>query len=341
MRFRRHARSTAALVMIAGTLFGPSPSAAHADTAPPPAGDSCVVTYGSTGRTTVIGVGYEIPYPNLAGGPYVETEINAIPKSRAFASNAHEGFVGEVLLGTSGFYPENPTQAAAFWPAVEGETSTAEKDHGPLAHSFAAADEGPKAMAWAASGGSRLSPDLSIGQSRSSSQVAFDGKVVNGLDEAWGYDLRIGAASIASLHSVVEYTTDGTGAGTKATWSLEFLGVRSAKDELAGASGQGFSFQGGESHPGDAQRQAFNSTARAFADALETAGAGRLEVSIDPGSVNVKAGSLDVHGSGLVVRLAPKKTQGTTLTAASVIFGHQDRQANVELGACPTTAGGE
>ena len=82
------------------------------------AGDNCVNSYVSRGRAVVAGPVYEIPYRSVGGGPYVENEVNSRPVNSSFASDAYEGWIGDIVLGTSGFYPRNVTSAVAHYPPV-------------------------------------------------------------------------------------------------------------------------------------------------------------------------------------------------------------------------------
>jgi hypothetical protein len=78
----------------------------------------CVVSYVSRGRAVVAGPVYEIPFRSVGGGPYVENEINSRPNNLSFASEAYEGWIGDIVLGTSGVYPRNITSAVAHYPPV-------------------------------------------------------------------------------------------------------------------------------------------------------------------------------------------------------------------------------
>jgi hypothetical protein len=299
-----------------------------------PVVENCVVNYNTVGASLVLGQKLEVPYPNLAGGPYVETEMNAIPKTRALASNAHEGNLGEIVLGTSGVYPESPTQSLAFYPPVEGnQKSNAEKNNAPLAKTSAQADSG-RGMAWAEAGRGEFGDQVSMGPSYAQSQVTFDGKVLKGADEAWGYNLKLGGAVISNLRSTINYQTDGTAAGSKADWKIEFFGIRNGDAPMGSFTGEGISIQGGQPQPGNSGREQFNAGAKQLADALEAAKIGRVEVTVQPGSVTTGEGDVAVQGSGLEIRVAPEASKGSTVHAVSVIFGHQERIAEVDLGAC-------
>src|SRR5947209_15358237 len=111
------------LVLLLGGVaggFGLVPSA-HADESGPEtisvdsgsgsSADNCVNSFVSRGRAVVAGPVYEIPYRSVGGGPYVENEVNSRPSTFSFASDAYEGWIGDIVLGTSGVYPRNITSA--------------------------------------------------------------------------------------------------------------------------------------------------------------------------------------------------------------------------------------
>lgn len=326
-------RAALSLVLVTGVLAGVGSAVLADDAVVADDAGTCVVNYQSVGRSVVVGFGLEIPYPNLAGGPYVETELNAIPKSYALASNAHEGHLGEIVLGNSGgAYPENPSQAKSYYPIPEGEKARVSREQGPFAAT--SAETGPgmaKARAAAFGGGS---PEMGLGPSRAEAVSRFTGKVLSGHDEAVGYDVHLGAARIDMLRASVDYSTDGTEKGTVGTWKLEFFGIRNAEQSHGAFTGDGIVVQGGTAQPGAAGRKQFNGAVAQLSDALHKAGAGRIEFVVDPGAVSVSAGTVEVSGAGFTVRAQPAPTDGTTLHAASFTFGHIDRTARLELGTC-------
>ncbi|HLF40294.1 MAG TPA: hypothetical protein VI854_02350 [Acidimicrobiia bacterium] len=327
-------RTGLSLVLVTGALVGATSQALgeEAETAAAEGGaGECVVNYAAFGRAAVVAAGLEVPYPNLSGGPYVETELNAIPKAYALGSGAHEGFLGEVVLGTSGLYPENPSQAVAHFPPIEGGETKSQKQSGPFNSS---AESGPgvaRAMAAAFGGGSEAA---GLGPSRAEAATTFTGKILSGRDEVVGYDLRLGDARINMLRSVVEYKTDGTEAGTTGTWKLEFFGIHRAGASEGAFTGDGIVLQGGGAQPGPAGREQFNAGVAQLSDALHQAGAGRFELSVQPGRINVAAGDVDARGAGFFVRAQPEVSNGTTLHAVSLGFGHTERTARLELGSC-------
>jgi hypothetical protein len=323
-----------ALALGAGVCLVGGPVGAeveHLDAGPVAGEEQCVVGYASDGRAAVIGTQLEVPYPNFSGGPYVATQIDSLPKARALASEAYEGFAGEVVLGTSGFYPPNPTTAAAYHPAVEGGKSEDVKES-PLTRSVAQTGEG-KSTAWAGAFGRKLADNVSIGPSVAQSQVGINGKVLKGTDEVWGYEFRIGDAVIDNLHSVIDYESDGTEAGAKGTWKLEFGQIRSSGGG-GSMTGDGIVLQGGAPTPGPSGREQFNAGAKQLADALQQAGVGRVEVTVQPGKVETRGSEVVINGAGLVIRAEPTPTSGSTVHAFAVIFGRNDRSAKIDLGTC-------
>src|SRR5205807_2185370 len=82
-----------------------------------------------------------------------------------------------------------------------------------------------------------------IGPSTAISTTGFDGKLLKGVDEVVGYDLHIGPVLVKQMHSVMNYETDGTQDGTKATWKLEFSGVNGDKNTVYTITPDGFAPQ--------------------------------------------------------------------------------------------------
>ena len=337
------------LVLLLGGVaggFGLMPSA-HADSdvvsidaGSSSAGDNCVNSYVSRGRAVVAGPVYEIPYRSVGGGPYVENEVNSRPVNFSFASDAYEGWIGDVVLGTSGFYPRNISSAVAHYPPVpdaKNGGATGQKtdiEFGPFAHTHAEA--GPRdAMSKAqAFGDDKASAGL-VGPSTATSTTGFDGKLLKGVDEVVGYDLHVGPVLIKQMHSTLSYVTDGTQDGTKATWKLEFSGVGGDKNSVYTITPDGFTPQGGSAQPGAAGMKQFNDGAKAFADALEKAGVTRPEMQVAPATVEVRApGELYVSVAALVLRNAFVPAHNTTGHAQGFVFGYNERYLKMELGPC-------
>ncbi len=75
------------------------------DVGPVDEGPQCLTDYYADGNALVVAGILEIPYSNVAGGPYSSAVITAQPDSRALATEYYEGYAGEVVLGTSGSIP--------------------------------------------------------------------------------------------------------------------------------------------------------------------------------------------------------------------------------------------
>ncbi|MGH8973668.1 MAG: hypothetical protein ACRD0C_10755 [Acidimicrobiia bacterium] len=296
----------------------------------------CVSSYLSRGRSVVAGPYYSIPYESIGGAPYVENEVNSRPTTYGIASNAHEGFIGDIVLGTSGFYGRNVTTAKAHWPPVpeaEGKTGYGTKSHtafGPFAQS--SAEAGPrKVITKAGAFGDPASP---FGPSTAVSETSFDGKVVKGIDTVIGYDIRVGPVVIDKMHSTVEYETDGTEAGTKGTWKLLFSGVGGDKDKVYTITSEGFAPSGGDPQGGAEEIDSFNSGAAQFSDALESAGVGRSEAKIAQGVIQLDNGELFLRVAGLQMGMGFASRNDQIGDNQGMVFGFHERYLKVERGTC-------
>jgi len=304
------------------------------------AGDNCVNSYVSRGRAVVAGPSYEIPFRSIGGGPYVENEVNSRPVNSSFASDAYEGWIGDIVLGTSGFYPRNVTSAVAHYPPVpdaKNGGATGQKNDiqfGPFAHTHAEAgprDALSKAQAF---GDDKASAGL-IGPSTAISTTGFDGKLLKGVDEVVGYDLHLGPVLVKQMHSILNYETDGTQTGTKANWKLEFSGVGGDNNSVYTITPDGFTPQGGSAQPGSAGMKQFSDGAKAFADALEKGGVSRAEMKVAPATVDVRGpGELYVSVAALELRNAIVGAHNTTGHAQGWTFGYNERYLKMELGTC-------
>ncbi len=305
----------------------------------------CVTNYLSRGRSVVVGPSYSIPYQSIAGAPYVENEINARPVVNSFATNAYEGWIGDIVLGTSGVYPRNPMAAYAHWPPLphaENGGATNQKDstaYGPFANSSAAA--GPRSADGTATAfGQKMSKEAGIGPSIATSHAEFDGQQVKGVDEVIGYDLTFGPLSIKKLRSVVEYASDGTKAGTKGNWLLEFSGVGGDSDKVYTITKDGFAPAGGDPAGGSSEMKAFNEGAEQFADALEQAGIGRSAAKIADGTIELDAGELLIRTAGLKLSMDFTSRNDQIGDSQGIFFGYQERYAKVEAGDCAIDVNG-
>src|SRR5438270_389614 len=140
----RVARSALILTVAASMLATAGARYARAsesvDVGPVDEGPQCLTDYYADGNAIVIAGILEIPYQNVAGGPFSSAALTAQPDARALATEYYEGYAGEVVLGTSGFYPANPTGANAYYPVPLGGRSADQHDHGPFAHTTAYAE---------------------------------------------------------------------------------------------------------------------------------------------------------------------------------------------------------
>ena len=299
-------------------------------------GEDCVNSFVSRGRAVVAGPSYEIPFRSVGGGPYAENEINSGPKTFSFASNAYEGWIGDIVLGTSGLYPKNITSAVAHYPPVPGGDGTnSDIVFGPFARTQALAKPWESLAKAQANGHDQNGGEALFGPSTAQSHTSFDGKLLRGVDEVIGYDLKLGPVSINQLHSVLNYETDGTQAGTRATWKLEFSGVGDDDSKVYSITPDGFAPQGGSAQPGSAGMKQFSDGAKAFADAVEQAGITRPEMKIAPGKIEVRGpGELYVSVAALELRNAIVGAKNTTGHAQGWLFGYNERYLKLELGNC-------
>lgn len=324
------------LVAALGAMVGGAAPAVPAG-AEDAAGDECVNGYLSRGRSVVVGPTYGIPFESVAGAPYVGNELNSKPQSFGVASNAHEGLVGDIVIGTSvpGAVPPNPTQAKAIWPpAAESSNgpsyrSDARTAYGPFAQSMAKA-EPRKVMATAMMFGEPASP---FGPARAVSEAVFDGTTLKGTESVVGYDFRLGPVTINMLRSTLEYASDGTESGSRVTWKLEFSGVGGDQDKVYTITQEGFAPQGGNPEGSEQMRQ-FNEGAKAFGDALEEAGIGRGYATIAPAEIEVRAGYIKVKAAGLELRGFPAVQRDKLFHQLGMVFGYHDRLVEVQLGPC-------
>jgi hypothetical protein len=272
----------------------------------------------------------------VGGGPYVENEVNSSPRTFSFASDAYEGWIGDIVLGTSGVYPKNITSAVAHYPAVPGgEGTSSDIVLGPFARTTAVAKPWDSMAKAQANGHDENGGGALFGPSTALTKSTFDGKVLKGVDEVIGYDLKLGPVTIKQMHSTLNYETDGTEAGTKAKWALEFSGLGGDNSKVYSITADGFTSQGGSPQPGPGGMKQFNDGAKAFADALEGAGLTRPEMKVAPAKVEVRApGELYVSVAALELRNAIVGAHNTTGHAQGWVFGYNERYLKMELGSC-------
>jgi len=297
-------------------------------------GDNCVNSFVSRGRAVVAGPDYEIPFRSVGGGPYVENEVNSRPSTFSFASDAYEGWIGDIVLGTSGAYPKNVTSAVAHYPPAPNGGSSSDIKFGPFARTQS------KAQPWVSQAkaqafGQDESSGGVIGPSTAVTDSSFDGKLLKGVDEIVGYDLKLGPVLVKQMHSILKYETDGTKDGTKASWALEFSGVGGDNSKVYTITPDGFAPQGGTAQPGSAGMKQFGDGSKAFADALEKAGLTRPEMKIAPAQIEVRGpGELYVSVAALELRNAIVGAHNTAGHAQGWLFGYNERYLKLELGSC-------
>ena len=332
----RFARSALVLTVAASMLATAGARYARAsesvDVGPVDEGPQCLTDYYADGNAIVVAGILEIPYQNVAGGPYSSAALTAQPDSRALATEYYEGYAGEVVLGTSGFYPANPTGANAYYPVPLGGRSADQHDDGPFAHTTAYA-EPRKAVADARAMVMGM-PEVNGGESIAHSDATYDTKTVNGSQVATGYNITLGQLHIDWLRSELHWSMDGTPSGTIANWKLTFHGVSNANTGVYAFSGDGFSVQGGNANPGEAQRKAFNDQQQKFSQGLEQAGIGQADFQLQPGTVSSSGDHLDLHGAGITGRFAPKATRGKTTSAGAIELGRVEEHVRAGLGPC-------
>lgn len=341
-RWKRGRAARAALVLtVAGSMLVTAGAryaraSESVDVGPVDSGPQCLTDYYADGNALVVAGILEIPYSNVAGGPYSSAVITAQPDSRALATEYYEGYAGEVVLGTSGFYPANPTESNAYWPPPVGARTADQHDDGPFAHTTSYA-EPRKAVADARALVMGV-PDASGGESLAHSDATYDGKTVHGSQVATGYNVTLGALKIDWLRSEITWSTDGTPEGAVANWKLSFHGVSNANTGVYSFSGDGFSMQGGTASPGAAQRKSFNEQQEKFSQALEAAGIGQEEFQIQPGTVDVHGDHMDILGAGIMARNAPKVTRGKTASAEALELGRVEQHVRAGQGPCDAVA---
>jgi hypothetical protein len=316
----------AGIVLASGALF------AHAEEQTSAAGGTepqCVTQYYANGHAILLAETLEIPYEDVAGGPYASTTVSAAPDSHALAATEYPGFVGDVVLQSSGFWPGNPSESSADWPVAGGGRTADQQDDRPLTHTVAYA-EPKKATADARA----VAVGSGGGLSFAHSDAGYDGNAVTGSEVASGFDLTLGPLHIDWLRSEIHWKSDGTDAGTVGTWKLEFHGVRNGGTPVYSLSGDGWSFQGGSAQPGDEQRRQFNDQERRFSQALDQAGVAQADLQIQPGTVTVSGDLIEITGAGLVARLAPKPTRGQTDQAGSIQLGRVWQEVRTGRGPC-------
>jgi hypothetical protein len=334
----RVARRALILTAAAGIVLGGGTAwRAHADDYGSGTAE-CVTGWHSDGVVAAIGEGALFPYENLIGEPYAQALIDDTPHGAAKASNAYEGFVGAVVLGTSNrkLGPDNPTSANAYYPPpAEGGYGGVHDAHdfGPLGHTEAIVSPTKSladAKALFVSGGDQAS----VGPSLAHTEVNVTSEALAGVSKAAAYDVRLGSLHISLANTNVVWKSDGTDKGTVANWKMELHGVDVDGKSISASNGDGFSFQGQSPQPGPAAHKQSNDQFKQFTDALQKGGAGRFAVVLQDGQFNVSAGGIDIDEVGLKIESIPDATKGGSLRGANVQFARLVQHTNVSRGPC-------
>jgi hypothetical protein len=159
-----------------------------------------------------------------------------------------------------------------------------------------------------------------------------------GEDSSWSYDIQLGGARISSMRSSITYSTDGTEAGTKGSWQLEFFGIRSGSSSVAALTPNGISISGGTPAPGPAGARALSGTVQQLSDLLQKAGAGTLKLSFQPGAIQRGAGKVTVQGAGLTLEVQPKALAGNIGHNAKLLLGYEDRSISFTNADCGSSS---
>ncbi|HEY2703622.1 MAG TPA: hypothetical protein VGL20_08030 [Candidatus Dormibacteraeota bacterium] len=333
----RSARRALLLTAAAGVVIGGgTPWRAHADDAGGSTAD-CVSGWNSLGTVAAIGEGALFPYENVVGEPYADALIDDTPHSKAKASSAYEGFVGEVLLGTaSKLGPDNPTGANAYYPPpAEGGYGGVHDAHdfGPVAHTEAVAAP-DHVLADARSAHLDGGPQASVGPSSAHIETKVVSDALSGVNSASAYDLRLGSLHIALATTNLVWKSDGSERGTLANWTMELHGVEVDGKSISASNGDGFSFQGQSPQPGPAAHKQSNDQFKQFTDALQKGGAGRFAVVLQDGLFDVRAGSINIDEVGLKIETIPEASKGGSLRGANIQFARLINHTNVSRGSC-------
>lgn len=334
-RKERLARSALILVVAGGVAVTGNSRFAHADDSTGSSSGDCVTGFSAQGNAAGVAQTLEIPYQNVAGGPYTAVELDSNPSSQARASEAYPGYAGDAVLATSGgVVPDNPTTSTAYYPVPQGGTTHDQHDDGPIAHTIA--ETGPReahADSWTMNVG-MADQGQSGGVTSAHSDAMYDPKLLKGSQITTGHGITVGTTHIDFMRSELQWKTDGTKEGTLATWKVSFHGVTNGTSPVYSFNGDGWSFQGSNSQPGDAQRKQFNEQEAKFSEALDQAGIGQADFLIQPGRIEVDADHIDVNGAGIYLRGAPKATRGQTDQAVSIQFGRVEEHVRIGTGPC-------
>lgn len=297
------------------------------------AGD-CLTGYHAEGMSSALAQGVEIPQENVAAQPYALANLNDTPTSHARANNVYPGYIGQALYDTASNYtPDSPFAVEAWYPQPPKGTTADAHDDGPLAHTVALARPA-SSLADARAGLFAPGDQLAMGPSMAHVDIKYSGDLLKGLNQAAAYNVTLGPLHIDLVKSVVDWKSDGTDAGTVASWAVQFHGVTVDGKPVAGADGNGFSLQGGTPQPGSASMQQTQTQERQLSDALDKAGFAQVQVMSQGGSPRIDAGHIEVNGSALALRFAPTARRDNSGQAVSWQLGRTWLHVLVERGSC-------
>jgi len=328
----RVTRQTLAVSLGVGLLAAAGAWRAAAD-AGESAGD-CLTGYHAEGMSSATAQGVEIPQENVAAQPYALANLNDTPTSHARANNVYPGYIGQALYDTaSNFTPDSPFAVEAWYPQPPKGTTADAHDDGPIGHTIALARPAESlAEAKTAFGGAN--EQLRMGPSMAHVDIKYTGDMLKGLNAASAYNVSLGPLHMDLVKSVVDWKSDGTDAGTVASWVVQFHGVTIDGKPVAGSDANGFSFQGGTPQPGSASMQQTQSQERQLSDALDKAGFAQVQVMPGGGSPRIDAGHIEINGTALTLRFAPTARRDNSGQAFSWQLGRTWLHVLVERGEC-------
>lgn len=298
-------------------------------------GGDCMTGWRSEGFSTAVGQALDLPFESLVGEPWASSLIDDTPRSESRASLYYEGPIGQLVIGTtSKSTPDNPFDARALYPAPGGALgeSHAVHDYGPMQHTEAQAQPG-RATADARVLGGSAGQGSGTG-ALAHSEATYAGDAIHGSDMSAAYDVNLGGLHIALMRSLLEWKSDGSDAGTTATFTLQFHGVTVNGQPVSSSSGDGFTFSNQAPSPGPAAHKQFEDQVRQFSDALQKGGAGQYQIVIAEGRMNVSAGQIDVDELGFKAETAPSPFKTSAVQGASWQFGRTVEQVQTSRGPC-------
>lgn len=297
------------------------------------AGD-CLTGYHAEGMSSAFAQGVEIPQENVAAQPYALANLNDTPTSHARANNLYPGYIGQALYDTASNYtPDSPFAVEAWYPQPPKGTTADAHDDGPLGHTIALARPA-SSLAEAKAAFVAAGEQMTMGPSMAHVDIKFTGDMLHGLNQAYAYDLTLGPLHVDLVTSVVDWKSDGTDAGTVASWTVRFHGVTVGGKPVEGADANGFSLQGGTPEPGSASMQQTQSQERQLSDALDKAGFAEVQVAPMNSTPKLEPGRIEINGTALTLRFAPTARRDNSGQAVSFQLGRTWLHVLVDRGTC-------